>query len=313
MCSCGDVDPDTPPAAEFSKRMHRTAYVLLLLTTLFWGGNAVAGKFAVGHISPMLLNSARWGLSGAILLIIGWPRLKADWPVVRENLVSLSLLGTFGFTVFTAALYSALAYTSAINVSVEQAAIPMLIFLLNFLIYRTRASWAQIAGLVLSIGGIVLTASHGEPSRLLALDVNVGDAIMVVGVLVYSAYTVALANKPAIHWQSLMIVLCGSAFLSSIPFTAIEFAAGAGIVPDMRGWAILAYVVLFPSVLAQIFYIRGVELIGANRAGLFINLLPVFGTLLSIILLGEAFYAYHAAALVMVFGGIWLAETRDRA
>ena len=158
----------------------------------------------------------------------------------------------------------------------------------------------------------LLTASHGELGRLLALDLNFGDVIMLAAIIVYSAYTVALRFKPAIHWQSLMIILTGSAFVSSLPFTAAEFAAGSGIWPGTNGWLILLYVVIGPSILAQIFYIGGVELIGANRAGLFINLVPIFGTLLSILLLGETFHTYHALALALVFGGIWLAETKGR-
>lgn len=292
--------------------MHRQAYLLLLLTTLFWGGNAIAGKLAVGNISPMLLTSGRWALTLVIMLCIGWRRWKQDWPVVRQHWLQLTLLGTFGFTVFNVALYSALTFTTAINVSIEQAGMPMLIFLLNFLFFRLKASWAQIVGLVLSIAGIVLTASHGEPARLLALDLNFGDAIMLAAAIVYSGYTVALRFKPEIHWQSLMIALSGAAFISSIPFTVAEFATGAGIVPGTKGLLILLYVLVFPSILAQIFYIRGVELIGANRAGLFINLVPIFGTLLSIALLGEDFHTYHAIALALVFGGIWLAESVGR-
>jgi len=288
--------------------MHRKAYILLLLTTLFWGGNAIAGKLAVGHISPMLLTSARWMLAMLTLLVLGWPRLKSDWPAVRANWLLLSALGAFGFTVFNVGLYTALTYTTAINVSVEQAGMPMLIFLLNFLFFRLKASAMQMVGLILSIVGILLTASHGEPARLLALDLNAGDAIMLASCVVYSAYTVVLRFKPAIHWQSLMIALTASAFVFSIPFALAEFQTGHGIWPDPRGWAILAYVVIGPSILAQIFYIRGIELIGANRAGLFINLVPIFGTLLSILLLGEEFHLYHALALALVFGGIWLSE-----
>ena len=121
---------------------------------------------------------------------------------------------------------------------------------------------------------------------------------MLIGVVVYSGYTVALRRKPAIHWQSLMIVLTGAAFVTTLPFVVAEFAYGAGMLPDARGWAIIAYTAIFPSILSQIFYIRGVELIGANRAGLFINLVPIFGTLLSILILGEDFQLYHAVAMV---------------
>lgn len=291
---------------------HRRAYLLLLATMLFWGGNAVAGKLAVGHVSPMLLTTARWGLACIVLAAFCWRQLAADWPVIRKRLVFLALLGTAGFSIFNVALYSAVVYTSAINVSIEQAGMPALIFLANFLLFRQRATAAQLVGLIISMVGIALTASHGDLGKLVDLDVNFGDALMLLAVIVYAGYTVALRFKPAIHWQSLMIAMTGAALLSSLPFLAGEFALGAAILPDTLGWAIIAYTVVFPSILAQVFYIRGVELIGANRAGLFINLLPIFGTLLSIAILGETFHLYHAVALVTVLGGIWLAEHSGR-
>jgi drug/metabolite transporter (DMT)-like permease len=292
--------------------MHRTAYALLLLTALFWGGNAIAGKLAIGHVSPMLLTTLRWGMALLFLAAIGWRQLALDWPELRRKILLLTVLGALGFSIFNIALYSALLYTSAINVSIEQAGIPMVIFVANFLLFRLRAALGQIAGFLLSIAGVALTASHGEPARLLALDVNFGDLLMVVAVLVYSAYTVALRFKPRVHWKSLMIVLCATALITSIPFAAVEFAYGAGIVPDAQGWTVVAYTALFPSIVSQVFYIRGVELIGANRAGLFINLVPIFGTLLSIVILRETFHLYHLVAMVLVLGGIWLAEHSGR-
>ncbi len=190
--------------------MNRNAYVLLLLTTLFWGGNAVAGKLAVGHVSPMLLTCSRWALACAILLAFGWRRLKAGLAGAgkRNILPMLSPARRLGFTVFNVALYSALNYTTAINVSIEQAGMPMLIFLLNFILFHLRVTWAQIVGFVVSLAGVILTAAHGEPARLLDLDVNFGDALMLIAVLVYAAYTVGCASsRPQVHWKSLMIVL----------------------------------------------------------------------------------------------------------
>ncbi|MDQ2632520.1 MAG: DMT family transporter [Pseudomonadota bacterium] len=292
--------------------MHKTAYPLLLLTTLFWGGNAVAGKLAIGHVSPMLLTTARWGFALVVLCMIGWPRLMADWTAVRRNAIYLMALGAVGFSIFNVALYSAVVHTSAINVSIEQAGIPMLIFIFNFLLFRLRATLAQVTGFLVALIGVVLTASHGDPARLLGLDLNFGDALMLAAVVGYAGYTVALRFKPDIHWQSLMIALMAGAFITSIPFALAEAQAGASIVPDARGWAIILYTVIFPSVLAQLFYVRGVEDIGANRAGLFVNLVPVFGTLMSVLLLGEEFHLYHAVALALVLGGIWLAETSGR-
>lgn len=291
---------------------NRRAYVLLLLTTLFWGGNAVAGKLAVGHISPMLLTSARWGLALIILCAIGWPRLSADWPKVRERSGYLFLLGAIGFTGYNAFLYSGLLYTSAINASIENAGIPMAIFLANFLFFRLRPSWAQIVGFGVSIFGVALTASHGDLSRLFALDLNFGDMLMLAAIVAYAGYAVALRVKPQIHWQSLMIALSAGAFVASIPLAIAEAYAGAMILPDARGWGIILYTTIFASILSQIFFMQGVELIGSNRAGLFINLMPIFGTLLSVIVLREEFHLYHAIALALVLGGILLAETRGR-
>lgn len=292
--------------------MPKNAYVLLLLTALFWGGNAVAGKLAVGHVSPMALTSLRWVLGLLLLVAIGWRQIVQDWPVVRRHLPFLALLGTVGFTLFNAALYSALTMTSAINVSIEQAAIPMVIFLFNFLLFRQSATSVQLLGLALSVVGVSLTASHGDLNRLAELDVNFGDVLMIGAVIVYAGYTLALRFKPDVHWKSFMIVLSASAFLSSLPFLAWEMQSDGFIFPDMRGWMVVAYTALFPSLLSQIFYLRGVEMIGPNRAGLFVNVVPIFGTLLSILILGEAFMPHHALALVLVLGGIWMAEVSGR-
>ncbi len=292
--------------------MHRNAYVLLLLAALFWGANAVAGKLAVGHVSPAVLTTFRWAFSVAILLPIGWTQLRRDWPAIRPKLPLILALGAVGFTVFNVTFYVAVSHTSVINVSIEQAGMPMVIFLLNFLLYRQRAAPLQMLGFVLSLAGVAITASHGDFARLLGLELNRGDALMLLAVLAYAGYSVALRGKPDVHWLSMMNMLCLAAFVTSIPFMAYEQAAGHVVWPDARGWAVVAYSVLLPSIAAQAFYIRGVELIGANRAGIFVNLVPVFGTVLSILLLGEAFEAYHAVAVVLVFGGIWLAELSGR-
>ncbi|TIM63549.1 MAG: DMT family transporter, partial [Mesorhizobium sp.] len=148
--------------------------------------------------------------------------------------------------------------------------------------------------------------------QLLKLDLNFGDAIMLIAVLCYSFYSVGLRLKPAIRWQSLMLALSIAALVTSLPFFLWEVAAGKVIIPDARGWAIAFYTAIGASVVSQIFYIRGIELIGANRAGLFINLVPIFGTLLSVLIVGETFQLYQGVALVLVLGGISLAEYSGR-
>jgi len=292
--------------------MHRSAYLFLLLTTLLWGGNSVAGKLAVDHVSPMMLVFLRWVLAVAILLPIGWRTIQEDWPVVRRHWLVLAALGASGFTLFNVIFYTALNYTTAINVSIEQAAMPILIMTANFVFFRLRVNWAQIAGVVLTIAGVILTASHGDPRRLLTLELNFGDAIMLVAVVLYSGYSVGLRLKPALRWQSLMLAMSIAALITSLPFLLWEVVAGKAIMPDARGWTVIVYTAIGASVVSQITYIRGNELIGANRAGLFINLVPIFGTLLSVIIVGETFQLYQALSLVLVLGGISLAEYRGR-
>ncbi|KRA00377.1 hypothetical protein ASD64_02085 [Mesorhizobium sp. Root157] len=292
--------------------MHRNAYLLLLLTMLFWAGNAIAGKLAVGHVSPMILTASRWGFTLAILAVVGRRQLAADWPVIRQRIWFLLLMGMLGFTIFSVAMYCALLYTTATNVSIEQGGMPLFVFAMSFVLFRTRTTAAQIVGFALSFVGVIVTATHGEIERLVHLDMNFGDALMLLAILTYGIYTAALRHKPQVHWMSLMAALCLGAFLSAIPFVFAEAQAGATILPDARGWAIIAYVVLFPSLIAQAFYIRGVELIGANRAGLFINFLPLWGALLAVLILGEDFQPYHAVAMVLVLGGVLIAEYSGR-
>ncbi len=218
------------------------------------------------------------------------------------------LLGFLGFTVFSVALYGALLYTSATNVSIEQGGMPAFVFAASFALFGTRTTAAQTAGFLISFAGVAVTATHGEVRRLLHLDMNSGDALMLLAVLAYGIYTAALRLRPQVHWMSLMTALCIGAVASALPFVAAEALAGDTILPDRQGWLIIAYAVILPSLLAQAFYVRAVELIGSNRAGIFINFLPVWGALLSLVILGEAFHVYHAVALSLVVAGVLLAE-----
>ncbi|KQV35146.1 MULTISPECIES: DMT family transporter [unclassified Rhizobium] len=288
--------------------MNLQAYIILCITTAIWGGNSVAGKMAVGHVSPMMLTTTRWVIACLVLLIFAAPQVKRDMPLIRKNWLLLLGYGTIGFTGFNAFLYSALQYTSAINAVIEQAGIPMVIFLMNFVLFRTAVSAAQIVGFTLTLVGIALTASHGNPITLLSLELNRGDGLMMIAALLYAGYTVALRWKPAIHWKSLIALSAFGALVSSLPLLVWEISAGNLIMPDMEGWAIVAYAGILPSLVSQILYVRGVELIGPNRAGLFINTIPIFGMLLSILLIGERLETFHIVAMALVLGGIAVAE-----
>jgi drug/metabolite transporter (DMT)-like permease len=284
------------------------AYVFLLITALTWGGNAVAGKLAVGHVSPLVLTLLRWICALAMITAISVPQIRRDWPTIRKHLAYLLSMGAVGFTLFNALLYTALHYTSAINAVIEQAGMPFVIFVANFVIFRMVVSAGQVTGFMLTLIGIALTAANGDLTTLLHLDLNFGDLLLLLAVLVYSGYTVGLRYKPMLHWKSMMAATATGALMAAIPLAIYEIAVGAAQWPDAHGWAAVAYTAIFPSLFAQILFVRGVEIIGANRAGLFINLVPIFGMLLSIVAIGETLQTYHVISLVLVLGGIIIAE-----
>nr|WP_280923332.1 DMT family transporter [Rhizobium halophytocola] len=282
--------------------------MFLIVTTLLWGGNAAFGKMAVGHVSPMVLTLSRWILALAIISAIAGPQLRRDWPLIRRNLHILLGLGAVGYTAFNGFLYSALQYTTGVNGAIEQGGIPVLIFVLNFVLFRVPVTAVQIAGFAISFFGVVLTASHGDLATLAQLNLNYGDALLLVAVLAYALYTVGLRWKPAIHWKSMMAAASLGAAIAAVPPLLYEIAQAKAIWPDHIGIGVILYTAIFPSLVSQILYIKGVEGIGANRAGLFINLVPVFGTGLSVLLNGERLEPFHFLALVLVIGGIAISE-----
>ncbi|WP_373091714.1 DMT family transporter [Zhongshania sp.] len=290
------------------KTLFRNPFILLIVVALLWGGNAVAGKLAVGHVSPMLLTSLRWLFACVFIVPFAWQDAVREWSLIRQHWLSLFLYGALGFTTFNALFYWALNYTSAINVTIEQSAMPLIVFLGNFILFGLRPVKLQMLGFSLTLLGVLITVAHGDLSSLLSLDLNRGDALMLLATLLYGGYTVALRFRPPLHWRSMIMVLAFFAFISSLPFSAYEYMAGYTIMPDARGFGVVLYIAIFPSLIAQSLYMRGVDLIGGNRANLFINLVPVFGSALAVVILSEEFKAYHFLALCLVVGGILMAE-----
>jgi drug/metabolite transporter (DMT)-like permease len=288
--------------------MHANPYALLTLTTLLWAGNAIAGKLAADVISPVALTFARWLIACVAFYFLARPHLNSDWPAIRKSLPLLFGLGALGFSAFNFGLYWALHYTTAINVTIEQSAMPVLIIFANYLFFSIRITGLQAVGVLLTIIGVLVTATRGSPLAVLESGINRGDAVMMLAVLLYGSYTVALRFRPDIHWTSLMFVLTCSAAVFAAPFYAVEILRDGFRMPGPEAWAIIAYTAIFPSMVSQIFFIRGVAILGANRAGLFINLVPIFGALLAVLILGESFRLYHLVGLALVLGGIAMAE-----
>lgn len=287
------------------------AYLLLLITMVFWAGNAVAGRFAVGEVSPLLLTWLRWTLGACLLLLLARDHLRRDWPVIRQHWIYLAFMGSTGFAVFNALLYTALVHTTALNATIVQAGMPMIIFSLNYMIFRTNVRRLQIVGYSITLVGVLIAASQGQLALLLGLDINRGDLIMLAAVLVYSSYSVALRAKPELHWLSFLTTLFVVAAAISIPMALYELTTARFIWPtSATGVGVVLYTAIFPSIIGQALFIRAIELIGGNAAGLFVNLVPIFGAILAVLLLGEMFQLHHGMALILVLGGIMVAQYR---
>jgi len=300
----------------FAAQLLDQPYLLLVLAPLFWGGNLVVGKLVVGEIDPFLLLAARCVGATLFILPFAWRFLRADWPQIRRHWLLLMGFGALGYALFNGFLYLGLNYTTAVNSAIEQGSLPMLILAANFIIFKVRASIIQIIGVIVAILGVVLTATHGDPTRLLTLDVNVGDGLIILACLTYTAYTLALKYRPKVHIMSFMAVAFTGAALTALVMLAM-FGGGLGQFATLahaspRVWLVIVYVATLPSMFSQIFYARGVELVGPNRAAPSHNLIPVFGTVGSVLFLGEQLQGYHYLAALLIIGGIGLAEWAAR-
>jgi drug/metabolite transporter (DMT)-like permease len=293
--------------------LYQRPALLLTLTTLLWAGNAIAGQLAKGEITPLQLVFLRW--LGVLLIL--WPlygrQVAASWPVVRPRIWQVAAMGTLGFTLFNILFYWASLETSAVNIGILQGAVPVFVLIGAFMRHGTRVGWLQAAGVAITLIGVLLVATRGAPHEALEVELNRGDLLMLVACLLYSAYTVMLVGRPQVPDAAFFTLLASVSAITALPPAVAEAMAVEGYRwPTAEGWLIVAYVAIFPSCIAQLFFLRGVDLIGPGRAGVYTNLVPVFAAALAVGLLGQEFAAYHALALVAVIGGIGLAQHAPR-
>ena len=288
------------------------AWLLLSMTSLCWAANAVFARLAVDQVSPMALVTLRWCV--VLLALAGFARrpLIQDWPLLRPHLPSIIAMGALGFTLFNALFYVAAHHTTAVNLGVIQAVMPVFIFLLVYVRFRVAVTLVQMVGVVAAVAGVLLVASQGQWQRLVNTQFNGGDLLMIGACLLYAGYTVALRSRPAVSPVAFFTVLAAAAFATSLPLALFEWLAGDLLWPTAKGWLLIVLIGLFPSLLGQLLFIRGVAIIGPGRAGLFVNLVPVLAAGLAVLFLNEQFHWYHGAALTLVFAGIWLSEREGK-
>lgn len=300
-----------PPRSLLSRLMD-APYLLLSLASLLWAGNIVLGRYVAGHIPPVTLSTVRWIGATLIILPFALPQLRRDLPLIRRSLPALILLAGTGISTYNALSYFALQYTQAVNGLLMQSTAPLLVGVWSFVLYRDRLTPGQVAGILISLCGVVLIISRGDVNTLLHFTLNMGDIWILIALFVYAFYTTILRNRPQLGPLSFLAVIMAIGSILLVPVALLELSLGKTLVINRETLSVLAYVMIGPSIIAYLAFNRGVELVGANRAAPFLHLMPVFGTALAILFLGEQVAWFHFGGYALVIGGITLATLSAR-
>lgn len=289
------------------------AYLLLVLTAMCWAGNHVTGRWMAADTPPVPpggLSVMRWALAAMVLLPFAWRHVVADWPAIKGRAGAIVFLGLLGGAGFSFTQYYALRFTSVVNVGVMNSIGPAFIILAGMLIFRDRVRMAQIAGIVVSLVGVLVILMRGDLAVLGSLSFNFGDLIAVINMGIFAVYSACLRLRPQLSGLTFMMLLSVLASLGSVPVMVIELMTGEVIRPSGPTIFAVLYTALFTSVVAYLAWNAGVARLGAQRAGAFLHLVPLFGAVLSVVLLGEAPQLFHAVGLLLIIAGVTLAARR---
>jgi drug/metabolite transporter (DMT)-like permease len=299
-----------PPAFDPIRWLNHQPYLLLSLAALFWAGNIVLGRYVAGHVPPMTLSCIRWIGSCLMLLPFAWPHLIRDWPVLRRHLPLMLALSTTGFALNNALSYWGLQFTQALNALLIQSSGPLFIALWALALFGIKLTWAQLAGIALSLFGVLTILLRGDLSALAAIRFNLGDLMMTGALVAFGLYSALMLRRPVTHQLSLICFTMACGALLLLPPSIWEYANGIRLQFDTTTMITLVYVVIFPSALAYLFFNRGIAAIGPNRAAPFFHLVPVFGSVMAILLLGEEPRLFHLAGYIMVLAGVVIASRK---
>ncbi len=285
-------------------------YLLLSITALCWAGNAIVGRHAAGHIPPVTLSFLRWSLAFLIILPFAWKYLVRDWAAIRARLGTMIVLSVTGIGAFNTLQYWALEHTQALNTLLLQSAGPLVVAIWSLILLGVRLTPMQAAGVTLSLAGVLVILLHGDLTAFTSIHFNKGDIIFTVALVIFGLYSVLSLKRPEIHGLSFagFTFGCGAACL--IPLLIWELFSRPVMQLDTTNLLTLFYVAVFPSTLAYICFNRGVHLIGANRAAPFFHVVPVFGSIMAIVFLGERPQLFHIIGFALVLTGVLVASRK---
>ena len=290
------------------------AYLLLLFTVLFWAGNFIVGKAAsLYSIPPFSLNFYRWFFAWLILLPFTYKEILKKKDYILKNIKLFILLGITSITIFNSIVYYSLNFTQVISGVLMISTIPVMIILISSILKIEKTNIFQVIGVFLSLFGVLIIITKANLQLLVNLDFNKGDLTMVLAMLSWATYSALLKKKKYNLSQITLlqvIITCGIVFL--IPIYLLEMKLGYNIKLNMPFVLTLAYVVLFPGLAAFIFWIKGISIIGANRSGIFLHLMPIVAAILAIIIFDEKLMIYHILGAIFILSGIILSNRRQK-
>jgi drug/metabolite transporter (DMT)-like permease len=288
-------------------------YVLLSIAALCWAGNAIVGRLAVGHIPPVTLAFLRWWLAFLIILPMAWKHLRQDWAAIRNSLGLMIFLSLTGIAGFNTLQYWALEHTQALNTLLLQSAAPLFVAGWSLMLFGIRLTPGQAIGILVSLTGVLVILLHGDLTAITTIDFNRGDLIFTFALLIFGLYSVLSLKRPAIHDLSFLAFTfaCGSAVL--VPPLILELLLRPVMQFNVPNLLSTLYVAIFPSTIAYLCYNRSVYLIGANRSAPFFHVVPVFGSVMAIVFLGETPQAFHFIGFALVLTGVFVASRKPSA
>ena len=288
------------------------AYALLVLATLFWSGNFIVGKFAtLFQIPPLTLNFLRWATVWLILIPFTYKEIYNNLPIIKKNWILISFMGVITISTFNSVVYFALNYTQVINAVLMLAAIPAATIVLSSFMNIEKTNIFQLLGLFLSIIGIATIISNADIQKIISLNFNKGDLWMLVCVLTWALYSTLLKkNKFKLSQFSLIQLMVSVGILFLIPQFFYEKSIGLELNLNKAFFLILFYVVVFPAIAAYYFWQKGIEIIGPNRASMFIQLMPLFSAIMAIVIFKEKFQFFHLIGALFIITGIYLSNRK---
>ena len=288
------------------------AYLLLTLSVLFWAGNFIVGKFAtLFEIPPLTLNVLRWLSVWIILMPFTYKEIYNNLPYVKKNWLVISFMGLITISTFNSVVYFALNHTQVINAVLVLAAIPAATIIFSSIMNIEKTNIFQLLGLFLSILGIGAIISNGDIQKIVSLNFNKGDVWMLVCVITWALYSTLLKkNKFSFSQFTLIQLMVTAGLIFLIPQLFYEKSIGLEVNFNKAFFIILFYVVAFPAIAAYYCWQKGVQIIGPNRASMFIQLMPLFSAVMAIIIFKEKFELYHFAGAAFIVSGIYLSNKK---